>query len=124
NLLQSTLLIVLVLFLTACGGTSESSESESNGSEGGSSEGATELRLGHIFPADSVKDQAANMFADRIEEETNGEITVNVYPASQLGGDEVMAQDVSRGTLDMSFINQGSLAGMNKLLDFHYLPYI
>ncbi len=24
----------------------------------------------------------------------------------------------------MSFINQGSLAGLDPLLDFHYLPYI
>ncbi|PKC51822.1 hypothetical protein RhiirA1_482914 [Rhizophagus irregularis] len=35
-----------------------------------------------------------------------------------------MAQDISRGTLDMSFINQGSLSGLDPLLDFHYLPYI
>lgn len=107
-----TLLIITLGFVAACG----------NG--GGNSGSEKKLKLGHIFPADSVKDQAAEKFADMIEEKTNGEIVISVYPASQLGGDEVMAQDISRGTLDMSFINQGSLAGLDPLLDFHYLPYI
>lgn len=117
NLFKTMILIVILGILVACGDNSESNTSESV-------DDSDTLKLGHIFPVDSVKDKAAQLFAERIEEETNGEITVDVFPASQLGGDEVMAQDVSRGTLAMSFINQGSLAGLDPLLDFHYLPYI
>lgn len=113
------LILILALILSACGGSSGGGASGS-----GSSAESQTLRLGHIFPVDSVKDQAAKRFADRIEEETNGAIKINVFPASQLGGDEVLAQDISRGTLDMSFLSQGSLSGLDPLLDFHYLPYI
>jgi tripartite ATP-independent transporter DctP family solute receptor len=110
-------MISLLLILSACG-------SSPGGGTSGSETESQNLRLGHIFPVDSVKDQAAKRFADRIEEETNGEITIKVFPASQLGGDEVLAQDISRGTLDMSFLSQGSLSGLDPLLDFHYLPYV
>lgn len=115
------LLTVLAIFLVACGNNEDSGDKVATSGESGET---IKLRLGHIFPIDSVKDQAAKRFADRVKEETNGAIEISVFPASQLGGDEVMAQDISRGTLDMSFINQGSLSGLDPLLDFHYLPYI
>lgn len=117
SLFKTMILIVVLGVLVACGDKPESNASETP-------DDSDTLKLGHIFPVDSVKDKAAQLFAEKIEEETNGEITVEVFPASQLGGDEVMAQDVSRGTLAMSLINQGSLAGLDPLLDFHYLPYI
>ncbi|NLI68683.1 MAG: TRAP transporter substrate-binding protein DctP, partial [Bacilli bacterium] len=111
-------LLVLVIVFGIFAGCSNNSESNNDAnsdaeSKSADADGTLELRLGHIFPVDSVKDRAANMFAERIEEETNGKIKITVYPASQLGGDEVMAKDISRGTLDMSFINQGSLAGLD-----------
>lgn len=112
-------LMMIVSTLAACGDDNTASSS----SNGDSGESVT-FRLGHIFPVDSVKDQAAKMFAERIEEETDGEVKIDVYPASQLGGDEVLAQDISRGTLEMSFLNQGSLSGLDEMLDFHYLPFI
>lgn len=105
----------LLLVLTAC--NNETASSSASGD-------IRELRLAHIYPVGSVKDQAAHKFAKKIEKKTNGEIIIKIYPASQLGGDEVMARDISRGILDMSFINQGSLSGLDPMLDFHYLPYI
>lgn len=116
--ISAIILAICFMVLAACGGESSSTDVK------GTSEPVLKLRLGHIFPVDSVKDQAAKLFAKRIEEETDGAIQISTFPAAQLGGDEVMAQDISRGTLEMSFINQGSLSGLDPLLDFHYLPYI
>ncbi|WP_299520950.1 TRAP transporter substrate-binding protein [uncultured Serinicoccus sp.] len=101
------------LTLTACGG--------GEGAEGGE---ATEMRLGHVFGVDSTMHEAAESFADRVSEETDGRLDITVFPAGQLGGDEALGQDLSRGTLDFAFLNPGSLAGMDPLMDFHYLPYI
>lgn len=105
--------VAALLATTACGGGS---------SEG--ADGSRELRLAHVFAIDSTQNDAAEAFAERLEEESGGELTVAVYPASQLGGDETLGQDLSRGTLDMAFLNPGSLASMDPMLDFHYLPYI
>lgn len=82
------------------------------------------MRLGHIFAIDSPIDQASKAFADRVRERTNGEIDIAVFPNSQIGGDEALARDISRGSVELAFLNPGSLSGLDPLLDFHYLPYI
>jgi tripartite ATP-independent transporter DctP family solute receptor len=114
--LTLTLATALAMAVTAAcgsGGTATSAEGETR-----------ELRLAHVFGIDSTQNDAAEAFADKLEEASDGRLTVAVYPASQLGGDEVLGQDLARGTLDMAFLNPGSLAGMDPMMDFHYLPYI
>jgi tripartite ATP-independent transporter DctP family solute receptor len=82
------------------------------------------FRLGHVFAINSPVDQASQDFAKLVKERTNGGIEITVFPNSQLGGDEALARDLSRGSLDLAFINPGSLSGLDPLMDIHYLPYI
>jgi tripartite ATP-independent transporter DctP family solute receptor len=82
------------------------------------------MRLGHVFAINSPVDEASKEFARLVGERTKGEVQVAVFPNSQLGGDEALARDVSRGSIDLAFLNPGSLAGLDPLLDIHYLPYI
>ena len=82
------------------------------------------MRLGHVFAINSPVDEASKEFARLVSERTQGEVQVTVFPNSQLGGDEALARDASRGSLDLAFLNPGSLAGLDPLLDIHYLPYI
>jgi len=82
------------------------------------------MRLGHVFAINSPVDEASKEFARLVGERTKGGVQIAVFPNSQLGGDEALARDVSRGSLDVAFLNPGSLAGLDPLLDIHYLPYI
>ena len=84
----------------------------------------TRARLGHVFATGSSQDEGANQFAACVGERTGGAISVTVFPDGQLGGDEAMGRDMSRGGQELAFINPGSLTGLDPLLDFHYLPYI
>jgi tripartite ATP-independent transporter DctP family solute receptor len=43
------------------------------------------LKLGHSYPPSSPIGQAADLFAERVAEETNGQINVEVFPSEQLG---------------------------------------
>lgn len=81
-------------------------------------------RMGHVFAANSPMDQAAQEFAKLVGERTKGKIAITVFPANQLGGEMAQARELSRGSLELSLLNPGSLAGLNPLLDIHYLPYI
>lgn len=85
---------------------------------------ALKFRLGHVFATNSPVDQASQAFARLVKERTGGQVAITVFPNSQLGGDEALARDLSRGSLDFAFLNPGSLAGLDRLLDIHYLPYI
>ena len=81
-------------------------------------------RMGHVFAANSTMDQAAQEFAKRVDERTDGKIRITVFPANQLGGEMAQARELSHGSLELALLNPGSLAGLNPLLDIHYLPYI
>lgn len=81
-------------------------------------------RMGHVFAANSPMDQAAQEFAKLVGERTKGRVAITIFPASQLGGEMAQARELSRGSLEMALLNPGSLAGLNPLLDIHYLPYI
>lgn len=80
--------------------------------------------LGSVASETSVQTQAAKMFAEKVKDYTGGAVEISVFPAGQIGSDESMAEDLERGNLEFAFLNQGSCAGMDQMLDFHYLPFI
>lgn len=85
---------------------------------------AAKARLGHVFAQGNAADEASQKFAKLVKERSNGEIDITVFPNSQIGGDEALGRDLSRGSVDFAFLNIGSLTGLDPLLDIHYLPYI
>lgn len=85
---------------------------------------ADKARLGHVFAQGNAADEASQIFARLVKERTDGKIDITVFPNSQLGGDEALGRDLSRGAVEFAFLNIGSLTGLDPLLDIHYLPYI
>ena len=120
NVLKKLICVIalIAVLLTGCAGPEGSETSGSNKSANKT------YRLGMVAAQNSAQHQAAEMFAKLVNEKTNGEISIVVFPAGQIGSDESLGQDLARGNLEFAFLNQGSMAGMDRLLDFHYLPYI
>jgi tripartite ATP-independent transporter DctP family solute receptor len=70
---------------------------------------ALELKLGHYAPETHPAHQAALMMAKAVAERTNGEVTIKIYPANQLGdGNEVLEQQMN-GVVDLSLPTQPML---------------
>lgn len=85
---------------------------------------AAEYRLGHGYPVGSSVANAADLFAAQVKERTNGEVEIVVFPARQIGTDEQMMRDLSRGLLDFSFANFVTATGLEPRLDVGMLPYL
>lgn len=69
---------------------------------------AVELRLGHVDPAEwqtSKKGAAALIFKKLVEAESEGDITVRLFPAAQLGGEIDLVQSVQDGQLQMAMVS-------------------
>lgn len=58
-------------------------------------------KLGHTRPAGSPVDIALHKFADTVKARTNGRISIEVYPASQLGDYTTVQERVSIGDVEM-----------------------
>lgn len=85
---------------------------------------AADYRLGHVFANESPVGQAALRFASLVKERTKGEVDIKVFPSGQIGNDEQLVREVSRGLLDFSFANHGSAVNLDKRIDFGAMPFI
>ncbi len=85
---------------------------------------AEELRYAHVGAEGDIQTRYATEAAAEIEEATNGEITVQVFPASQLGGVAEMVDGVRMGTIQMGHHDFASLARIVPEIAVFNAPFI
>jgi TRAP-type transport system periplasmic protein len=94
--------VVLVLFLVGtmvfAGGQSEAADE------------TMELRVTNTLSMDHPMNKALEQFAAGVAERTDGRIEVQLFPNSQLGGNEEMVEGVQLGTIDMANQFAGAFA--------------
>ena len=59
------------------------------------------LKYGHVAPPTHGNHAACLAFAKYVNEKTNGQIQIDVFPMGQLGGERSMMEQVQGGTLDI-----------------------
>lgn len=83
------------------------------------------LTLGHPFPeAHLVAANAIQPMADRIEEATNGTVTVEIVPGGALGPGDAIYENTVAGAQDMGWALQGYTAGRFPVTDVIELPFL
>lgn len=109
---------VMLLALTACGGSggSQAGSSQAGSSQAAGSQGKTEdpkvtLRLSYLPESGTAEDSAAHVFKDYVEEASGGSITVNLFPGGQLGTETQMGEQCQMGTTEM--IAVGEITAVN-----------
>lgn len=73
-----------------------------------------ELRYGHMNPPSSAAGIQAQMLADEIARNSSGGVKVTVYPSSQLGKLQELAEAVSTGSIALS---HNTAAGIGSLFE-------
>lgn len=82
---------------------------------------ATSLRLSHPAPPGSEQDDWSNEFAKRVETQTEGRVSVRVYPANQLGDLEEVYELIRYGVVDAAV--QSFSTKYDKRLNISWFPY-
>jgi tripartite ATP-independent transporter DctP family solute receptor len=85
---------------------------------------AVELRYGHMNPPNSAAGIQAQMLADSIAKNTSGQIKVTVYPSSQLGKLQELAEAVSTGTIALSHNTAGGIGSLYEPFAALDTPYL
>ena len=82
------------------------------------------LNLGHTGSTSHHYHTASEKFVQLVKERTNGEVEINIFPASQLGSIADMTESVLLGTQDI-VLTAGPILG-NMIPEFQalYMPYI
>lgn len=72
----------------------------------------------------SVQDAYAEEFKKRIEERTNGDVTVQIYPYGTLGTSQDIAEMTGQGVLKLANASPGHLGGLIKEMNVFNIPYL
>ena len=89
-----------------------------------SAQAATTLKMGMQASVGSVEYASAKLLADTIEEMSNGDITLSLYPSAQLGDDRAMLQQLSLGDFDITYAEFGRMGLWIPRAEAVTLPYV
>ncbi len=82
------------------------------------------LRLAETHPADYPTTKGDQKFADLVKERTNGRITIEVYPGSQLGQEKAAIEQVQFGAIDFTRVSLSVFASFCPQMDALQMPYL
>lgn len=106
--LLSALLVTSTLTLASCGSTDDE---------------ATVLRFAYSSNSKPVVDSMQE-FGRLVEEKTNGEVVVEYYPDSQLGGEVELIELTQTGAIDFTKVSASALEGFSKDYSIFGVPYM
>ena len=84
----------------------------------------TVLRFSHTDQPGGARQQAALMFAQKVEQYTQGRYKVQVYPAGQLANDPKGVEQLQLGGVDFTVTGTGTYATHIPELNLTALPYL
>lgn len=119
----AAMMITAMLVLGGCSnGSKEGVRENTDGSE---TEGPTyTFRLAETHPADYPTTKGDKKFAELVKERSNGRITIDVFPAAQLGEEKSAIEQVQLGAIEFTRVSTGPMAEFNKNFGVFSLPYI
>lgn len=113
---------ISLLGLAAC---SSSGAADAGSGDSEDAAGATmTIRFGNVISVGDTQNQAYDFFAERVGELSDGRLTIEVYPDSQLGGEREMVESTQVGDLEMTAPSAGVLANFDPALQVFDFPFI
>lgn len=117
------IMLALLLLLTAgCGKQAPANSSGSSTPSG--SKGPIVIKYGLIAPDSNAQAKAAVKFADFVNEKSNGELKVEVYPNALLGGDVQLTEAVALGTIQMALPSTSTLVMYSPMFGALDMPFM
>jgi len=132
-----SLLAVMLLVVTACGGggsgsgggagvsgAPQDSGSPSQAADAGANIKERTLKVGIITPQGAPQAQGLDKFAQLVSERSGGKMKVQVFYSGQLGDDKKMMEATQAGLQEMAVITSPTIYGTVKEFGIFDLPYI
>lgn len=85
---------------------------------------AVELSVGHVWAEDDSQAQAVQTFADEVEELSDGQITLDIFPAGQAGDDREILEGLELGTTDIWVGGAGVYNALTDIGQLYVTPFM
>lgn len=135
-LLMAIIMLITTLFLAACGGGKETNSSSESNNQGETKEKEEQQQAkkdegesfvfkgGHSLTEDHPYHLAMVQFAESVKERTEGKVTFELYPTSQLGAERELTEALTLGTADMSISSTGPISNFSPEMGIVDLPFL
>jgi tripartite ATP-independent transporter DctP family solute receptor len=97
---------------------------QSGGAAGGSAERPVSFKIAHVSQEGVPIDRFARRLGEMLNDQTNGRITVDVFPASALGGNRELLEQLQIGSLEGVMSSVAFLGGFTDSTGLLDLPYL
>lgn len=121
NLLLIMLFTLLSFGLVSCGGAKKE---VANADTGAKKAEPAVLKLAHNLNEQHSVHLALVEFAKKIEEKTNGEVKVEIYPNGQLGSESEVLEQLQAGAVAMTKVSAAALTTYDEGYNAFTLPYV
>ena len=85
---------------------------------------ATSLRLAHTFNPGEASYELLDTLGDRVEERTNGELKIQVFPSEQLGSEVQLLQQSKNGSVDIVVPGYSGASTLLPAMEISNAPFI
>ena len=82
------------------------------------------MKIGHLEAPTQPRHQGLAKVAELVKSRTNGEVEIQLYPASQLGNARQMVEGVQFGTIEATMMPAAFLGGFNPAVSILDIPYV
>ena len=126
-------LLLVVGMLAACGSQQSAApaqsaeapaESADTPAQSGNSAAKITIKLAHAMMESTPQHKGALEFKRLVEEKTNGQVEVVIYPAGQMGTDTEVAEMLQTDAVDAAIIPTAKLSGFYAPLQVIDLPFL
>jgi tripartite ATP-independent transporter DctP family solute receptor len=82
------------------------------------------MKIGHLEAPTQPRHQGLAKVAELVKARTDGEVEIQLYPASQLGNARQMVEGVQFGTIEATMMPAAFLGGFNPAVSILDIPYV
>lgn len=82
------------------------------------------LKAGHAASTSNTGHQAFEFLAKELAEKTDGRITIEIFPGSQLGSERELVESIQLGNVDMTFVSSAVLGNFNPEFFALDIPFV
>ncbi|MGJ9383129.1 TRAP transporter substrate-binding protein DctP [Salipaludibacillus sp. CF4.18] len=131
KIIQFVLFIVFILILVTACSNNENTMSNSNTdnkeeqiSNTTNTDEVITLMVGHVAPESHSYHLGLLEYAEAVDEETNGQVQIEIYSGGQIGGEREMVEQVTLGSLDMVLSTSGPVGNFIENFAVIEMPFI
>lgn len=125
NKLKGLLMLgILALLLAACSSGDGEGAATNEGADTTKKQNAIEIKIGHVATEETSIHKKFVKFKEVLEEESDGQFEVKIYPNSQLGDERELTESTQLNNIQVSSPDIGAVARIAPSLQVFNLPFL